>query len=68
MLSEQEKMEMLADAKDMKRRDAFRQARKLQESRSVSLKDYCAFIEQIRKLFPVSQGATGNSSAEKFLL
>ena len=68
MLSEQEKKEMLADAKDMKRREAFRQAKSVQENRALSLKEYCAFIEQVRKAFPTSHRADGNSGAKKFLL
>ena len=68
MLSDKDKMEMLADAKDTKRRNAFRQARMLQESRKMSLKDYCAFVEQMRRIFPIQKKENGESAGKTFLL
>ena len=50
MLSRQEKEEMLADARDTKRRDDFRRCRRL-NSRPLSFEEYLKFLNDIQRLF-----------------
>ena len=50
MLNKEEKKEMLADAKSLKRKKSFRQAGTFKDT--LSLDDYIKFLMSIQKLFP----------------
>lgn len=50
MLSRQEKKEMLADARNSKRRDDFRRCRRL-KSRPLSFEEYLKFLNDVQRLF-----------------
>ncbi len=52
MLSAQDKEEMLADAASTERRGSFRRLRQIQESRRMTLDEYCQFCESAARLFP----------------
>ena len=51
MLSNEEKREMLDDAKSALRRDNFRAANKI-DKRPFSFDDFLLFLENIQKIFP----------------
>jgi len=51
-LSEEEKQEMIEDAKDIDRKKAFHSARML--SRQINLDDYIDFLSENMHLFPAS--------------
>jgi hypothetical protein len=51
MLSPEEKQEMLLDARDPLRREAFRKAKGLQEARPLSGKEYFAFLRWMQAFF-----------------
>ena len=51
MLSEEEKREMLEDAKSEKRRVDFLCAKEKARSRKESLDDYISFLDYVQKLF-----------------
>lgn len=50
MLSDEEKREMIEDAKDDRRREHFRAARKVKYE-SESLDDYILFLNSLQKIF-----------------
>ena len=51
MLSNEEKREMLDDAKSALRRENFRAAHKI-DNRSLSFDDFLLFLENIQQIFP----------------
>ncbi|VAX35327.1 hypothetical protein MNBD_UNCLBAC01-609 [hydrothermal vent metagenome] len=54
MLSEQEKREMLEDARSVKRRENFEIGRRLiQQNSSCELDDYLLFLKESQKFFPI---------------
>ncbi|MEI8011046.1 MAG: hypothetical protein WCI27_01005 [Candidatus Omnitrophota bacterium] len=50
MLSARDKEEMLADAASAERRESFRRLRMIQESRGMTLDEYCRFCESMARL------------------
>ena len=52
MLSAQDKKDMLEDAASTERRESFRRLRQIQESRRMTLDEYCQFCESTARLFP----------------
>ncbi len=51
MLSEQEKREMIEDARSKKRRDDFRVAKIKFPPRQLSLDEYIRFLDSVQKIF-----------------
>jgi len=66
MLSEQEKQEMLADAKSAKRRNAFRKMRVADSE--YSLDSYLKFLDSVHKVFSKIPSSLKNPSASNFKL
>lgn len=68
MLSAQDKEEMLADAASAERRESFRRLRQIQESRRMTLDEYCQFCESTARLFPFQRPFKPQSAATDFRL
>ncbi len=61
MLSEQEKREMLQDARSKERRDSFRFAKDKIKEKPLTLDEYIKFLNDIQKIFgpfPISRKPT----------
>lgn len=52
MLNDEQKKEMLADAKDQERRKAFAQARSRVMNQPMTGQEYMNFVQSVQNLFP----------------
>jgi hypothetical protein len=67
-ISPQDRKEMLADARDPKRLEAFRKAKRLQEEVPVSLTDYYVFLKAINRFFPPDREPENSIVGQDFRL